>query len=77
MRAVYLTTVALSVVCFALALVSFLNIPFTKVPTEQSLATIEGVAAKARMAPKDLAIVKVLVRGFGAMMNCSGRISMG
>ncbi len=61
MRAAYLTTVALSVICFGLALVCLLIIPTTKVPTEHSLATIESVAAKTRMMPKDLATLKVLV----------------
>lgn len=61
MRTAYIATVALSVVCVGLALIAFLTIPFTKVPTEQSLAAIESVAAKSRMVPKDLAAVKVLV----------------
>lgn len=61
MRAAYIITVVLSIVCFGLALICFLNIPLTKVSTGQSLAAIESVAAKARMAPKDLATLKVLV----------------
>lgn len=42
-------------------MVCFLTIPITKAPTEQSLAAIESVAAKARVAPKDLATLKALV----------------